>query len=156
MWLRGVELRRSRRSFPAPTRRRSALPPSTACVSHSRWCWFRHAPSEIGPGICHVTLASCETKSPRPGDDARRLPPMLGRLRDDAPDRRVAGTAPQLNRSLFGRLDVGVPGELHGGGQILVEKLAELLDAHELRLDADPGQVVLHRGGMQSLLHNPV
>ena len=65
--------------------------------------------------------------------------------------------APRRNKpQLIGRLDVGVPGELYRRSQILVEKLAELLDAHELRLDPDLGQVVLHRGGLQSLLHNPV
>src|ERR1700730_4222214 len=61
-----------------------------------------------------------------------------------------------MNRSLLGRLDVGVPRELYRRSEILVEKLAELLNAHELRLDADPGQVIPHRGGLQSLLHNRV
>ena len=35
--------------------------------------------------------------------------------------------------SLIYRLEVGVLGELHGGGEVLAEELAKFLDAHLLR-----------------------
>src|SRR5437660_5551521 len=58
--------------------------------------------------------------------------------------------------SLVGGLDVGIARELQSRCEILVKELAELRHAHELRLDADPLQVFLHRRSLQSLFSQAV
>ena len=51
---------------------------------------------------------------------------------------------------------MGVAGELHRRREILVKELAELLNAHELRLDANPGQAFVYRRSLQSLFSQAV
>ena len=55
--------------------------------------------------------------------------------------------------------DVGILGELDGGGEIIAEEFVELLDAHRLRLDAELCQALCNGRRLQCALGgivNPV